>query len=341
MTQQVVGLPQQQTQPLVIDGLNCAAVTRDQFERTLEGGITAINLTAVQPWSDLPSTLKELEASLSAIEAMDDIALIVRTVDDIELAHREGKLGVIIGAQNSLMVESDVKLLAAFKRLGMRILQPTYNEPCIFGQGAPDMGDADKGITEAGRAWVAEMHHNRLLIDLSHCGHRTSADYLAEAKEPVVFSHANAFSVCPSPRNKPDDLLRGIAKNGGLIGAVMWSPAVKHETRPTLDDYLNHVDYMVKIAGVEHVAFASDIAEGFPPYLEKWEKSFGPRGLYPNITGILGSWYEWDTRLNVDFSSIAHTPRIADGMRRRGYSAGDVDKIMSGNWMRVLRDVWG
>src|ERR687894_2701795 len=115
MTQQVSRLPKQQTQPLVIDGLNCAAVTREQFERTLEGGITAINLTAVQPWSDLPSTLKELEASLSAIEAMEDIALIVRTVDDIELAHREGKLGVIIGAQNSLMVECDVKLLATFK----------------------------------------------------------------------------------------------------------------------------------------------------------------------------------------------------------------------------------
>jgi membrane dipeptidase len=341
MSSQVASLPAQETRPLVIDGLNCAAVTRDQFERTLQGGISAINLTAVQPWSDLPKSLKELESNLSAIEALDDIALVVQTVDDIELAHQQGKLGVIIGAQNSLMVESDVSLLATFKRLGMRILQPTYNEPCTFGQGAPDMGEADKGITEAGRAWVAEMHKNRLLIDLSHCGHRTSADYLAEAKEPVVFSHANAFAVCPSPRNKPDDLLRGIASNGGLIGAVLWSPAVKHETRPTLDDYLDHVDYMVRIAGIEHVGFASDIAEGFPPDRDKWEKSFGPRGLYPNITGILGPWYEWDTRLNVDFSSIAHTPRVIDGLRRRGYPAGDVDKLLSGNWLRVLRDVWG
>jgi len=328
-------------QPLIIDGLNCAAVTREQFERTLKGGISAINLTAVEPWSDLPKSLKELEANLSKIESMPDIVLVVRTVDDIATAHREGKLGVIIGAQNSLMVADDIALLATFKRLGMRILQPTYNEPSVFGQGAPDMGETDKGITEAGRAWVAEMHRQRLLIDLSHCGHRTSADYLNEAKEPVVFSHANAFAVCPSPRNKPDDLLRGIAKNGGLIGAVLWSPAVKHETRPTMSDYLDHVDYMVKVAGIEHVAFASDIAEGFTPNRDKWEKSFGPRGLYPNITGILGPWYEWDTRLNVDFQTIVSTPRVVDGLRQRGYSEADIDKLLSGNWLRVLKDVWG
>ena len=127
------------------------------------------------------------------------------------------------------MVESDVRLLATFRRLGMRILQPTYNEPCLFGQGAPDIGDADKGITEAGRAWVAEMHANRLLIDLSHCGHRTSADFIAEAREPVMFSHANAFAVCPSPRNKPDDLIASMAwqqnptrwcSTGNLIAAL-------------------------------------------------------------------------------------------------------------------------
>jgi membrane dipeptidase len=330
----------QSPMPLIVDGLNCAAVSREQFVRTIAGGVSAINLTAVSPWSGLDKSLLELQANLDKIEAMADIAFVVKEVGDIRRAKAEGKLGVIIGAQHSLMVESDVRLLATFRRLGMRILQPTYNEPCLFGQGAPDIGDADKGITEAGRAWVAEMHANRLLIDLSHCGHRTSADFIAEAREPVMFSHANAFAVCPSPRNKPDDLIRAVAAKGGLIGAVMWSPAVKHATRPTLDDYIEHIDHMVKVGGVEHVGFASDITEGHPQDREKWEKSFGPRGLYPNITGILGPWYEWDTRLNVDYASLTHTPRIVDGLARRGYKSSDIDKIMSGNWMRVLSDVW-
>ena len=108
-----------------------------------------------------------------------------------------------------------------------------------------------------------------------------------------------------------------------------------------MSDYLDHVDHMVNVAGIEHVAFATDIAEGFTPNRDKWEKSFGPRGLYPNITGILGPWYEWDTRLNVDFQSIVSTPRVVDGLRQRGYSETDIDKLLSGNWLRVLKDVWG
>ena len=92
MSSQATSLPAQETRPLVIDGLNCAAVTRDQFERTLQGGISAINLTAVQPWSDLPKSLKELEANLCAIEALDDIAGYfsddARVVDDQTIIHQ-------------------------------------------------------------------------------------------------------------------------------------------------------------------------------------------------------------------------------------------------------------
>ena len=136
--------------PLVIDGLNCAVVTRDQFERTLKGGVSIINLTAITPWSSVTGALKELETNLATIEAMGDIACVVGTVDDIHAAKRAGKLGVIIGSQSSQMAEEDLAMLATFKRLGMRILQPTYNERCKFGQGAPFVGNADEGMTPAG-----------------------------------------------------------------------------------------------------------------------------------------------------------------------------------------------
>ena len=219
---------------------------------------------------------------------MSDIACVVRSVDDIHAAKRDGKLGVIIGSQSSQMAEEDLAMLATFKRLGMRILQPTYNERCKFGQGAPFVGDADEGMTAAGHDWIAEMHRLHLLIDLSHCGHKTSADYLAASKQPVVFSHANSYEMCPSPRNKTDDHVRAVARTGGLIGAVMWAPSLKHATRPSIEDYLDHLDHLVNVGGIEHVAFASDQAEGHPGGREEWETTFGPRGKYPNITGILG-----------------------------------------------------
>jgi microsomal dipeptidase-like Zn-dependent dipeptidase len=105
-TEEVAG-----SRPLVIDGLNCAVVTRDQFERTLKGGVSIINLTAITPWSSVTGALKELEANLATIEAMSDIACVVRTVDDIHAAKRDGKLGVIVGSQSSQMAEEDLACL--------------------------------------------------------------------------------------------------------------------------------------------------------------------------------------------------------------------------------------
>ncbi len=329
------------TPALTIDGLNCAAVSREQVLRTLAGGVAAVNLTSMSPFVGLAESLIELEQNRRTIESMSDVATVVTSAADIERASAEGRLGFILGTQNSMMVEDDLRLLDTFRQLGVRILQPTYNEENRLGHGAPFEGDADRGITDLGRAWIDEMTRLRLIIDLSHCGHRSTADYLAAAKGPVVISHANAHTVCPSLRNKTDAHIRAVSATGGLIGAVMWSPAVRHDQRPTLDDYLNHIDHLVNTGGIDHVAFASDVTEGQAPSPEKWDKSYGPNGYSPNITGVLGDWYVYPTRLNVDFQSLSHTPRIWDGMRRRGYSDDAIDKVRGGNWLRVMRDVWG
>jgi membrane dipeptidase len=121
----------------------------------------------------------------------------------------------------------------------------------------------------------------------------------------------------------------------------MWSPAVRHDRRPTMDDYLDHVDHLVKVGGVEHVGFASDLVESPETPAEKWDTTFGPNGTDQNITGILGDWYTYENRTNADFNTLSHVPRIWEAMARRGYSEDARDKIMRGNWLRVVSDVWG
>lgn len=327
------------TSRLVIDGLNCAPLTPEQIRRTIDGGISTINLTAIRPQSGIYEGLLEVQAALDKIAAMPELALVVRTTADIFEAKASGRCGVIIGAQNSVMVEPEVRLLEVFKTLGLRIVQPTYNERNAFGYGAPFLGDGDRGITEAGRAWVAEMNKNGMIIDLSHCGLKTSADFIAESKQPVVFSHANAMAICPSPRNKTDELLRAISKTGGLTGMVTWPPVTWLPEKPTLEHILNHIDYLVNVCGIDHVAWASDMPE--VETREHWEEYWGTEGLYPNITGILGDWYTYDNRLNADVGTITKVPLIWDGMVKRGYSEDQIEKISSGNWLRVMKDVWG
>ena len=197
-------------------------------------------------------------------------------------------------------------------------------------------------MTEAGGEWLEEMHKLRLVADLSHCGHRSTSDFIAATgKRPLVASHANAYEVCPSPRNKTDEHLRGIAETGGLVGAVMWTPAIRHDQRPDMDDYINHVDHMVNVAGIDHVAFASDTTESPATGPEAWDRTFGPNGTDQNITGILGDWFIYENRLNKNFQSLSHTPRVWEGLDRRGYKSDEIEKIMRKNWLRVLRDIWG
>jgi membrane dipeptidase len=131
-------------------------------------------------------------------------------------------------------------------------------------------------MTDAGAEWLEEMHRLRLVADLSHCGHRTTSDFIAGSRNrPLVISHANACEVCPGPRNRTDEHIRGIAGTGGLIDAVMWTPAARHDQHSDMDDYINHVDHLVSKPGIDHVAFASDPVESARPDPEVWEKSFG------------------------------------------------------------------
>ncbi len=325
---------------VVVDGLNCAPVTRDQMLRTLEGGVTAINLTAVRPPHDFNTAMSDLARTLTHIQANSDIAMIPLSARDIERARAEGKLAIILGAQNSVLVEEDVELLRILQRIGFRILQPTYMERNSLGCGVLAKG-GDDGLTEKGRRWVELMNELRMLIDLSHVGYRTAADVLALSKRPVIFSHSNARSLCNSLRNIPDDLIQAAARTGGTVGATLWPPMVRHESRPTVDDWAEQIAYMVNLVGIEHVAFGSDLSENKYKSEAEWQSSFGPKGIYPEVTAVLGPWFQFNARLTEGYESLAHTPRLSDALQRRGFAADAVEKIMGGNLMRVYREVWG
>ena len=325
---------------VVVDGLNCAPVTRDQLLRTLEGGVTAINLTAVRPPHGFGEAMADLARTLADIEANSDIACIPLSARDIDEARAKGKLAIILGAQNSVLVEEDVELLRILRRVGFRILQPTYMERNSLGCGVLAKG-GDDGLTEKGRRWVELMNELRLLIDLSHVGYRTAADVLALSTRPVIFSHSNARALCNSLRNIPDELILAAAKTGGTVGATLWPPMVRHEARPTVEDWAEQIAYLVNLVGIEHVAFGSDLSENRYKSEAEWQASFGPRGIYPEVTAVLGPWFQFTARLTEGYESLAQTPRLSDSLRRRGFADDAIDKVMGGNLMRVYREVWG
>ena len=324
--------------PAIIDGLYCATLTRDQFERTLAGGVKAVNLTATTPNTDLATCLSTL-AQLSRIVAENaDRARIVTSVAEIADAAKAGVLGIIIGTQDSTFLDHDVELLRVMQRLGMRILQPVYNDENRFGHGA--LADPEGRLSDAGHKWVELMNELRMQIDLSHCGYATARDVLKASKRPVIFSHSNARKLADSPRNIPDDLVRMAAETGGTVGITLWPPLLGIAERPTLENFCDHVEYMLNLVGAEHVAFGSDLSEGTKTR-EKWLSLYGPKPIWPAVTGILGPWYTYENRATPEFETMAEAGNLVAALARRGHSEEVIDKIMCRNLLRVYGEVWG
>lgn len=322
----------------VIDGLNCAILTRDQFERTLQGRVSALNLTSVRPSNDLAASMDDLAQALAIISKNADIVSVVASVRDIRATAAAGKLGIILGTQGSTFVEHNLPLLRVLQRLGIRIMQPTYMEQNALGSGV--LALPDQGLTAKGHEWVALMNEVRMLIDLSHVGYRTAIDAAKASSRPVICSHSNARALCDSLRNIPDEEIRAVAETGGTVGITLWPPMLRHKTRPTLEDFFAQVDYMVNLIGIDHVAFGSDLSE-LTKTEAQWQSSFGPKGIYPEVTGVLGDWFIFTQRFTEGYDSMAHTGRLIDGLAARGYGGAEVDKIMGGNLLRVYQDVWG
>jgi membrane dipeptidase len=283
--------------------------------------------------------MSELARLLDGIAENADIACVVTSVGEIEQARAAGKLGVILGAQDSTFLQHDVGVLAVMQRIGFRILQPTYMEQNALGCGV--VVDVDTGLTSTGHSWVERMNALNLLIDLSHVGYRTAADVVAASRRPVHVSHGNARALCDSVRNLPDELVRAVADKGGTIGATLWPPILRHDQRPSIEDFGAQIQCLVNLAGVEHVAFGSDLSEGRYKTVQQWETSFGPRGLYPTVGGAAGPWFTFENRVTIGFESMAYTSRLTDALLRRQLGEDAVEKIMGENLLRVYREAWG
>jgi len=322
----------------IVDGLYCAANTREQFERTIAGGVRAGNMTAVLPYEDFSQSMSRLAELDRLVAENSDIARIITSASEIRSAANDGVLGIIIGSQDATFLDHDVQLLRVMQRVGMRIMQPVYNEQNAFGSGG--LAKPQTGLTEKGFEWVSIMNQLRMLIDLSHAGYQTAAEVIQESKQPVIFSHSNARTLCDSPRNIPDNLIRAAAETGGTVGITLWPPLLGIKKRPTLDNFCDQVDYMVNLVGVDHVAFGSDLSEGTKTR-EKWLSLYGPNPIWPEVTGILEPWFTYDQKTTDGYEGMALTGRLLVALNARGYSDDDIEKIMSGNLQRVYAEVWG
>ena len=319
---------------VVIDGLNVsrwgsAAV----YDSLHAGGVTAINAT-IAVWEGFQQTLDNVAAWLRRFEEHSDLIRQAGTVEDIRRAKAEGRTAVVFGWQNASPIGNDLDRLAVFHALGVRIVQVTYNERNLLGNGCFER--VDDGLSNFGLDAVREMNRLGILLDLSHVGDRTTMDTIEASQYPVAFTHANARSFFDHPRNKPDDALRALAERGGVVGANAFPIHLRTGYESTVKDYVDSIDDLVERVGIDHVGIGTDFCQDQPHSFFEWLFARQGVGPPPAPVPIANPHYHPE-----GLETPEQLPNVAVELMRRGYSAGDAGKILGGNWLRLFGQVWG
>jgi len=273
------------------------------------------------------------------IAGRDDLFIRIDSAADLARVKATGKIGLLLGAQNSdhfvkpgLDPKDLLGTVDEFYGYGQRVSQLTYNTLTWFGSGATDRGDP--GLSELGVELVTRMNKVGMAIDTSHCGDRTTLDAFAASTKPVLVTHSNARALAAGhPRCKPDEVIRAVGKAESVFGITGVRNFVTDREPTTIEHFLDHVDYIARMIGVEHVGIGSDIdLDGYDD-LSAAEQA-ATKASY-------SASYRFRDKLDID--EIAHPKRMFDvteGLIRRRYSDDQILGILGGNFQRVLGQIW-
>ena len=314
--------------------IDCCAFIRmddDYFNRLREGGITCQTHIFSPANANLSEAVKDLGSLYYWINTQEKKGSIAFHAKDIEKAKEKSKSVVILGSQNTMFLERDLGLVNVFKKMGMNICQLTHQYLNNVGAGCGELSDF--GLSRYGQELIAEMNKARVLIDLSHCGARTTMEAIECSKYPVIFSHCNSRAVTKHVRNKPDDQIQAMAEKNGVIGLTAYSPFCNKKAgiRPGVNDYLDHIEYLVDLVGVSHIGIGLNIDETSTP--ESWIQY---SSKYPEQT----NGYNYEEKRVKDLDWITKTPNITKGLVGRGYNNHEIEKILGSNLLRVFKKTW-
>jgi membrane dipeptidase len=303
-----------------------------------QAGLTAVNLClASEPnyTPDLRTALYRINDNLAMLDSYADRTIHVLKAEDIRRAKAEGKLGIIFYFESASMLEGDIALVPIFHRLGLRILQLTYSERNQLGDGCFEKHE--HGLTQFGVQVVRECNRTGIVVDLSHGGRITALEAIAESEKPCIFSHANVRALSNNPRNLDDEQIKAVAERGGVVGCTPYAPlcALEQGVPPTVErDLMAHIDYVVKLVGIDHVGIGTDINNGRTKII--WESQSERK-----YSKTAHRKFAFEQKRLLDFQDHSAFPYLTESLLRHGYKEDEVCKIMGGNFLRVFEANWG
>ena len=317
--------------------------------RLRAGGVGGVFWSTWVPVEMIPADAAKIELEqIDIVRRMPEryprVFALARTADDILRIHRQGKIAILIGMEGGHVIENSLPLLRMYYDLGARYMTLTHFATLAWADAAGD-DSTHRGLTPFGRGVVGEMNRLGMLVDLAHVSDSVMAQALRISRAPIIFSHSSARALDPGvPRDVPDEILRMVPANGGVVMVNFYCPFVDSVTaayerergqvaaaarksgadslgvaaalrqwdqahpvppRPTIAEVADHIDHIRRVAGIDHVGYGSDF-DGM---------DCAPQGL----------------------EDVSDFPKLTAELIRRGYSDRDVEKVIGLNVIRVLR----
>jgi membrane dipeptidase len=324
----------------IVDALTMPVPERQWFAEYRAGGLSCVNAT-VAIWENAAETLALLSKWRTIVAANSDIVAIATSVAEIEAIRTSGRTAIVLGFQNTAPVEHNLDLFGSYRQMGVCIMQLTYNLQNYIGCGYWEAKDT--GISSRfGKNALEEMAKVGILVDLSHCGERTTLEAIDMSPRPVSITHANpreyvGAGVYGAGRLKTTEAIKALAKRRGVIGLTPNRNMTKNGAATTLEEFGDMVAWMVDRIGVDAVAIGTDYCPGHPKSVRtwwrfaRWSRESAPAEQM-KIAPHEG-WSEW-------MKTQAGLANVIQELARRGFKPEEIEKIMSGNWLRLFAETF-
>jgi membrane dipeptidase len=298
------------------------------FDNMMDG-TACVTGNAPWRWLDIITDLGMRQADV----AHQSEVVVIRTLADIEHAHRTGKVGLLFGLEAATPIENEIDRLDVLYGLGLRQIGIAYSDANALGSGLNETTDG--GLTDFGRRAVARMNKLGLAIDISHSSDRTGLDVCAISERPVFMTHAGARAVWDTPRMKPDDVLRAVAETGGVIGMSAAPHTTLSPAHPRHDilSVMDHFRYCLDLVGIEHVAFGPDTLYG---------DHVGLHTVFGHLLKVRTGGPPFEKVEYVDGleNPTENFGNICGWLVREGFSDNEIAAVLGGNILRALERIW-
>ena len=320
-----------QANNIIIDGLQYINWDKKTFEKTRDSGINAVHVT-IAYWENFNEVIENINQWNQYFRKFDDLIMHALTAEDILEAKRQNKVAIVFGFQNCSPIEDSIANIETLHKLGVRIMQLSYNNQSLLATGCYE--DKDSGITRFGKQAIKEMNRVGMVIDMSHSAEQSTLEAIELSERPIAITHANPSFFHDALRNKSDKVLRGLGESGGILGFSMYPFHLKNGSNCTLDEFCQMIAKTVDIMSIDHVALGSDLCENWDYSKLEWMRS-GRWTFSADYGEGSAANKQWPKQPDW-FKGAEDIMNIANGLRKVGFKEEDVNKVMGGNWLNFF-----